>query len=138
MYDLSRFHKAQAENYPLALAEIKNGRKTSHWIWYIFPQIQGLGRSVPAQLYALASLDEANAYLEDTVLNANLREITQALLSHKDKSLQSIVGDIDAIKIRSSMTLFLHATEDNALFQEVLDVFCAGKEDINTLNILGL
>ncbi len=105
-YDLQRFIDAQERDYATALAEIKAGRKQSHWIWYIFPQLKGLGRSYHSNLYGIESRAEAEAYLAHPVLGARLREITDALLSHEDKSAVQIFGWLDAMKVRSSMTLF--------------------------------
>jgi uncharacterized protein (DUF1810 family) len=94
--NLNRFLKAQATDYPLALREIQNGYKSSHWIWYIFPQVKGLGYSGMCQMYGIVSRQEAEAYLAEPTLNARLREITQALLAHKDKSAEQILGYTDA------------------------------------------
>lgn len=121
--------------YATALQEIKQGRKTSHWIWYIFPQIQGLGHSYNARYYALKDIEEARAYLKNETLNHRLREITDALLSHKDKSAQSILVGIDAIKVRSCMTLF-DAISPNDIFKQVIDTFYNGKLDSRTLSII--
>lgn len=105
-HNLQRFLSAQEYDYSIALREIQNGRKQSHWIWYIFPQIKGLGRSYQSQFYGIANRQEAEAYLAEPTLDARLREITLALLEHKDKTAQQILGDIDAKKVLSSMTLF--------------------------------
>lgn len=135
MDPLDRFVAAQARDYAVALAELQRGRKTSHWIWYVFPQIAGLGRSDMAQRYAIADLAEARAYLAHPLLGARLREATTTLLSHAGKrSAEAILGGIDAIKVRSSMTLFEVA--DGAAgseFATCLDAFYAGNRDPETL-----
>lgn len=138
MASLQKFIEAQDSartGYATALQEIKQGRKTSHWIWYIFPQIQGLGHSYNARYYALKDIEEARAYLKNETLNHRLREITDALLSHKDKSAQSILVGIDAIKVRSCMTLF-DAISPNDIFKQVIDTFYNGKLDSRTLSII--
>ena len=138
MASLQKFIEAQDSTYAgyaTALQEIKQGRKTSHWIWYIFPQIQGLGHSYNARYYALKDIEEARAYLKNETLNHRLREITDALLSHKDKSAQSILVGIDAIKVRSCMTLF-DAISPNDIFKQVIDTFYNGKLDSRTLSII--
>lgn len=135
MDPLDRFVTAQARDYAVALAELQRGRKTSHWIWYVFPQIAGLGRSDMAQRYAIADLAEARAYLAHPLLGARLREATTTLLSHAGKrSAEAILGSIDAIKVRSSMTLFEVA--DGAAgseFATCLDALYAGSRDPETL-----
>lgn len=134
-FNLARFIEAQEHNYKNALQEIQNSCKQSHWIWYIFPQIKGLGHSYMSQHYAITSLDEARAYLAHPELGARLREITMALLQHKNKTAEQILGYIDAVKVRSSMTLF-DIIEPNSIFAEVLDVFYDGKPDDRTLQLL--
>lgn len=124
--DINRFVAAQEIpyfcGYKQALEEIRSGRKINHWIWYIFPQLRCLGRSSLAHYYGVADKDEAQRYLEHTVLGARIREITEALLAHKDKSAISILGETDAIKLRSSMTMF-DVLSPNDIFGEVLDMF---------------
>ena len=124
--DINRFVAAQEMpyfcGYRQALEEIRSGRKINHWIWYIFPQLRCLGRSSLAHYYGVADKDEAQRYLEHTVLGARIREITEALLAHKDKSAMSILGETDAIKLRSSMTMF-DVLSPNDIFGEVLDLF---------------
>lgn len=139
MFDLERFIKAQQSycGYDTAFTEIKRGRKLSHWIWYIFPQLKGLGSSYSSIFYGIASLDEAKAYLQNDVLREHLIEISNALLKH-DKDIVDIVGDIDALKIRSSMTLFHIADESIDVFQRVLDKFYDGRKDMRTLHLLGI
>ena len=126
---LNRFLEAQEPMYATALKEMKNGEKESHWIWYIFPQLRGLGYSPNAYTYGINGLEEAKAYLEHPVLSARLIEISTALLSHKGESIEDIMGDIDALKLRSSMTLFALISEDNSVFHQVLDCFYDGNMD---------
>jgi uncharacterized protein (DUF1810 family) len=134
-FNLSRFHEAQAMHYQIALAEIKDGYKRSHWMWYIFPQIMGLGKSSTSQYYGITCLDEARAYLDDEILGARLREICAELLKHSDRSVQGILGGIDSMKLKSSMTLFDAVSPDD-VFAKVLDVFFFGKRDKLTLEII--
>ena len=126
---LNRFIKAQEYMYETALEEIKKGKKDSHWIWYFFPQLRGLGYSPNAYTYGINGLEEAKAYLEHPVLSARLIEISTALLSHKGESIENIMGDIDALKLRSSMTLFALISEDNSVFHQVLACFYDGNMD---------
>jgi uncharacterized protein (DUF1810 family) len=126
--DLQRFLDAQAGVYDRALDELRAGRKTSHWMWFVFPQIAGLGRSPMAQRYAIGSLEEARAYLAHPVLGPRLVECASALLDHAGTSAAAILGDVDALKLRSSMTLFARAGEE-PVFQQVLDAFYAGEPD---------
>ena len=135
---LDRFIKAQELAYPIALREIKNGKKRSHWMWYMFPQLRGLGTSTMAHLYGISGLGEAKAYLAHPVLSERLYELCGALLEHKDKSALEIFGDIDALKLQSSMTLFALACEDYSIFDEVLECFYDGKMDEATLQLLDL
>ena len=128
-YDLQRFIEAQEQSYDgykQALSEIQQGWKTSHWIWYIFPQITGLGHSYMSNYYGISCLEEAQDYLSNKVLSARLREITYALLSHKDKNSKEILGYIDDMKVRSCMTLFDAVCPDD-IFREVLNQFYGGK-----------
>lgn len=136
MYDLSRFTNAQKHDYETALAEIRSGRKRSHWMWYIFPQIQGLGRSQTAQFYAIRDLGEAAAYLNDPYLGKNLREISKALLEIEGSSASQIFGSPDDMKLRSSMTLFALASQDNQVFRDVLAKYYHGKMDERTVKIV--
>jgi uncharacterized protein (DUF1810 family) len=133
-YDLQRFLDAQDTVYERALAELRAGRKTSHWMWFVFPQIAGLGRSPMAQRYAIGSLDEARAYLAHPVLGERLREASRALLDHG--GTEAIFGGIDALKLRSSMTLFDRAAGDDEVFRRVLDAFFGGEPDPATLGRL--
>ena len=134
-FNLQRFVDAQNIDYADALHEIKQGYKQSHWIWFIFPQMRGLGRSSMAEYYGISSIEEARAYLDHPILKARLIEISTALLQHKGKSTAyEILGTIDAIKVRSSMTLFDHILP-NAIFAEVLDAFYNSHRDELTLNL---
>ena len=132
---LNRFLEAQKIMYETALEEIKKGEKESHWIWYIFPQLRGLGYSPKAYTYGIDGLEEAKAYLEHPVLSARLIEITEALLTHRGKDIEDIMGDIDALKLRSSMTLFALICEDNSVFHQVLDCFYQGEMDELTFKL---
>jgi len=136
MPDLSRFHTAQAPVYRSALAEMKAGHKRSHWMWFIFPQLRDLGRSHTARFYGIANLAEARAYLADPVLAARLSECVAALLSHPGRSAQDILGHVDAMKLRSSATLFREAG-GGVEFQTVLDRFFDGAACPLTLAQLG-
>lgn len=133
---LDRFLEVQERMYEVALKEIKNGRKHSHWMWYIFPQLRGLGRSQMAYTYGINGLEEAKAYLEHPVLSARLIEITEALLGHKDKPAYKILGDIDDMKLQSCMTLFSIISENGSVFHQVLECFFDGELDVNTLEIV--
>lgn len=135
-HNLNRFLGAQESYYADALREIRQGYKQSHWIWFIFPQMRGLGRSPMAENYGITSIEEAQAYLENPTLKKRLIEISTALLQHKGKSTAyEILGTIDAIKVRSSMTLF-DQVMPNAIFAEVLDLFYNGERDEHTLALL--
>ena len=123
---LQRFIEAQNDSYDQALKEIINGRKLTHWIWYIFPQIKGLGFSYNSEYYGITSLQEAKDYLENELLRKRLFKITESLLMHKGKDIESIMGDIDALKLKSSMTLF-DAVQPDDIFGEVLDEFYGGE-----------
>ncbi len=134
-YDFSKFLDAQADDYSTALAEIKSGRKTSHWIWYIFPQLQALGRSSTAKFYGIADLDEARAYLADEILASRLKEISQALLDLPSSNAENVMGShVDAMKLRSSMTLFILADPACEIFQKVLDKYFGGVRDKLTVS----
>ena len=135
--DLSRFVEAQETIYPIALAELRAGRKCSHWMWFIFPQIAGLGMSPTSRFFAIRSADEARAYLAHPLLGARLRECTLALLAHEGASAEAMLGPIDAVKLRSSMTLFNHVGEEGDPFGRCLDAFFAGERDEATLRLLG-
>lgn len=133
---LDRFLEVQERMYEIALKEIKNGEKESHWMWYIFPQLRGLGKSQMAYAYGINGIEEAKAYLAHPVLSARLIEITEALLTHKEKDIYDIMGDIDDMKLHSSMTLFALISEDGSLFHQVLDCFYDSDTDDNTLRLI--
>ncbi len=132
---LQRFVDAQQHTYKYALEEIRNGRKDGHWIWFIFPQMKGLGYSPMSENYGVTSLDEARAYLAHPILRSRLIEITKALLQHKDKTAYEIFGTIDAIKVRSCITLF-DIIEPNSIFADTLAAFYNNERDELTLNII--
>lgn len=136
-YDLDRFLMAQAPAYDIALAELIGGRKLTHWMWYVFPQLQGLGRSSMAQQYGISSLDEARAYLAHPVLGPRLRECVTVVLDSGETSLHTIFGSPDDMKFCSSMTLFSAASEgDEAPFDAALERFCGGAKDERTVAML--
>lgn len=135
-FDLSRFVAAQADSHAAALAELRAGRKRTHWMWWVFPQLAGLGRSDTARFYAIASLAEARAYLAHPLLGARLTEATAAALLHRDRAAGAIFGEVDAAKFRSSLTLFL-AAGAGAPLEEALAAFFAGERDEATLRLLG-
>ncbi len=133
--DITRFLEAQnfeTNGFPEALEEITDGRKRGHWMWYIFPQLRGLGHSKMANYYGISGLEEAEDYLANQELNSRLRQICSALLRHPDKSAEDIFGRIDAMKLQSSMTLFDSVSPDD-IFSEVLDVFFDGERDENSI-----
>ncbi len=133
---LARFVEAQAPIYVCALAELKAGRKQSHWMWFIFPQIAGLGHSAMAQMYAIASLDEARAYLAHPLLGVRLRECCDAVLAVEDKNAHQIFGSPDDLKFRSSLTLFSQAAPEEPLFSELLGKYYSSEADPLTLQKL--
>ena len=135
-YALQRFVDAQDRVYDTVLAELRNGAKRSHWIWFVFPQLRGLGRSATAQHYGISSLEEARAYLAHPVLGPRLRDCTRLVAATDGRSLDEIFGWPDNLKVRSSMTLFSHATDDNGDFRAVLDKFYAGEDDPATVELL--
>jgi uncharacterized protein (DUF1810 family) len=138
-YDLERFVAAQDDygSYDGALAELRAGRKTGHWIWYVFPQIAGLGLSAISQRYAIGSLAEAQAYLRHEVLGPRLRECASVVAATRDRTAEQIFGDLDAVKVRSCVTLFLRADPAEAVFQQVLDNHYGGVPDPGTDRRLG-
>jgi uncharacterized protein (DUF1810 family) len=136
-HDLQRFIEAQAHTYESALAELRQGRKTSHWMWFIFPQIAGLGRSPMAQRYAIANLDEAAAYLRHPVLGPRLEACVRAVLDLDGPSAREIFGPIAEAKFRSSLTLFAEAAPQNPIFAEALRKYFGGERDPLTLERLG-
>lgn len=133
-YDLQRFVAAQdaAGTYQRAAAELRAGRKTSHWMWFVFPQIAGLGYSPMARTYAITSLPEARAYLAHPVLGARLSECAAILAGLPDRAAEQIFGEVDALKLRSSMTLFMHAAPGEPVFREVLERYFGGIPDSAT------
>lgn len=136
MSDLARFYEAQEYSYKDALQEIKNGKKTSCWMWYIFPQIIGLGHSNMAQYYSINSFKEAVDYLNDVTLGGRLNEICEALLKIESSDAHKIFGWPDDQKLKSSMTLFAQAAPGNPIFEKVLEKFFHGERDVHTLEIL--
>lgn len=138
MPDLQRFVEAQdvGGSYDSALAELRAGHKRSHWMWYVFPQIAGLGRSAMAQRYAIADLAEATAYLSHPVLGPRLTDCVRVLLDQPDADPQDVLGGIDATKLRSSLTMFERAS-DEPLFGQLLDAWYAARRDPQTLARLG-
>jgi len=135
-FDLRRFVDAQGRVYDTVLAELRSGAKRSHWIWFVFPQLRGLGRSATAQHYGISSLEEARAYLAHPVLGPRLRECTRLVAATDGRSVDEIFGWPDNLKVRSSMTLFSHAADDSADFRAVLDKFYAGEDDPATVELL--
>ena len=135
-YDLNRFLTAQERDYAQALAEIRAGRKRSHWIWYIFPQLRGLGYSYNSEYYGIADAEEARQYLAHPVLGARLREITTALLELPESDPLLVMGRPDDLKLCSSMTLFEYAAEQDSVFGKVLDKYYGGRRDAATLRML--
>ncbi|AOI62049.1 DUF1810 domain-containing protein [Burkholderia diffusa] len=132
-YDLQRFVDAQDPVYAQVCDELKSGLKRSHWMWFVFPQIEGLGDSAMAQRYAISTLAEAVAYLQHPLLGKRLRECTRLVNQVEDRSIQTIFGYPDYLKFRSSVTLFAHATADNAVFVAALEKYFGGEADHNTL-----
>ena len=132
---LEKFVEAQKRDYKVALQEVKNGKKETHWIWYVFPQMLGLGRSCYANLYGIKNKEEAKEYLKHKVLGKRLREVTNALLEHEGKPADDIFGYPDTMKVKSSMTLFDSISPDD-IFAQVLDKFYDGKRCKLTLELL--
>jgi uncharacterized protein (DUF1810 family) len=136
-FDLERFVTAQGPVFATALAELRAGRKRGHWMWFVFPQLRGLGQSAIAQRYGVASLAEAKAYLAHPLLGPRLVACTRAVLAVEGRSLHAIFGTPDDLKFRSSMTLFaLAADEDDGVFRQALDRYCHGRMDERTLALL--
>lgn len=136
MYDLDRFVKAQEKMYDIALNEIKNGKKISHFMWYIFPQLKGLGYSDISNYYGISGLEEAKEYLEDEILGNRLYNITLELLKIDEDDPINIFGNVDALKLKSSMTLF-DIVSDDEIFYDVLKKYYGGKKDERTIALLG-
>jgi uncharacterized protein (DUF1810 family) len=137
-FNLQRFVEAQDSGgaYDRALAELRDGRKRGHWIWFVFPQIEGLGSSETARFYAISSLAEAAAYLKHSLLGSRLAEAAEALLALPTRDPEGVLGGLDAIKLRSSMTLFSHADHAAPVFARVLDEFYTGARDQATERLL--
>ena len=127
--DLQRFLEAQAPVIDAVLAELEAGRKRSHWMWFVFPQLASLGRSSTARYYGIESVDEARAYLAEPVLGERLKACTRAVLGHPDRSAHAIFGSPDDLKFRSCMTLFGLAAPEEPLFRQALERFCEGRPD---------
>lgn len=134
--NMERFIKAQKQDYKTALQEISNGRKVSHWMWYIFPQVAGLGYSETSRYYAIRDVKEAQEYLDHPVLGTRLLEICEALLSLETADPHAVFGSPDDMKLKSSMTLFAALPGSNPAFQAVLDKFFSGKKDEKTLQLM--
>jgi uncharacterized protein (DUF1810 family) len=132
-YNLKRFVDAQASVYAQVTAELRSGRKRSHWIWFIFPQIEGLGHSETARHYAIASREEAVAYLAHPLLGARLCECVRLLMAFEGRPIGEILGYPDDLKFRSCLTLFAHAAEDGQLFRDALEKYFGGEEDSLTV-----
>ena len=136
MYDLDRFVKAQEKMYDIALNEIKNGKKNSHFMWYIFPQLKGLGYSEISNYYGISGLEEAKEYLEDEILGNRLYNITLELLKIDEDDPINIFGNVDALKLKSSMTLF-DIVSDDEIFYDILKKYYSRKKDERTIALLG-
>lgn len=136
-FHLSRFIEAQEASYATALAELRAGRKRTHWIWFVFPQLKGLGSSANADYYGLSGLAEARAYLAHPLLGQRLREATAVMLAHQASGAASVLGELDALKFRSCMTLFARADPAEPVFGVALEGFFAGQADARTLRLLG-
>jgi len=134
---LTRFLKPQSESFATALAEIQQGRKKTHWMWYLFPQIKGLGFSEISRYYAISNIEEAKAYLKHPVLAKNLLEISQAAANIEHKTALEVFGSPDDLKLHSSMTLFSIADPSQTIFQKVLDRYFDGKKDSKTMALIG-
>lgn len=136
-YHLDRFLKAQEDSYDTALDELRAGRKRSHWIWFIFPQIAGLGHSPTSQYYAIKSLEEAIAYLAHPILGGRLHECLKALQTLEQTDANQVFGELDAVKFRSSLTLFAEADPADPIVEVALDRWFDGRKDERTLRLLG-
>jgi uncharacterized protein (DUF1810 family) len=135
-YDLQRFVEAQEPVYHEVLAELRDGRKRSHWMWFVFPQISGLGASTMSRRFAISSIAEAEAYLNHPVLGHRLRECTTLVMQTADRTVEAIFGHVDSLKFRSSLTLFAHVTKADDLFAKALEKFFGGEPDEMTLRQL--
>jgi uncharacterized protein (DUF1810 family) len=135
-YNLNRFVNAQLTTYECAMLELTQGRKESHWIWYIFPQIEGLGSSDTAKLYAIKSLEEGRAYLRHPELGPRLIEACEILLSLKDASMDEVMGFPDDLKLLSSMTLFEAVSEPNSIFTKIIEIYFDDERDENSIELI--
>lgn len=138
MYNLERFIKAQEKEYSNALREIRNGYKSGHWMWFIFPQLSGLGFSSMSNYYGISSIDEAREYLKNEILSRRLIEISTLLLNIDGKDIDEILGYPDNLKLQSCMTLFNEADNSIIVFKEILDKYYDGKKDAKTLELLDI
>jgi len=137
-HNLNRFVEAQKVNYEQALAEVKSGRKQSHWMWYVFPQFDGLGFTPKSQKYSIKSVAEAKAYLSHPTLGSRLVAIATAALSVEGRSADEIFESPDDMKLKSCATLFAHVSPDGSVFEQILDKFFQGDRDLKTLSLLGV
>ena len=135
-FNLDRFKKAQSRDYATALTDIKNGRKESHWMWYIFPQLKGLGFSYTAEFYGIDGLAEAKAYMADELLRGHLVEISEALLSLPSSDAREVMGYPDDLKLKSCMTLFMEAAPELEVFGKVLEKFFGSEKDLKTVEMV--
>jgi uncharacterized protein (DUF1810 family) len=136
-HDLNRFVQAQEGDYAQALAEVRAGRKRSHWMWYVFPQIEGLGFSATTRLYSIKSLEEARAYLAHPVLGPRLAEIAEAAVRVEGRSAYEVFGTPDDMKLKSCATLFAHVSPAGSVFHRLLDKYFAGERDERTVRLIG-
>jgi uncharacterized protein (DUF1810 family) len=134
--EMNRFVQAQDDIYATVLTELRSGRKTSHWMWFVFPQVAGLGTSGPARFYAIKSIGEAHAYLQHPILGPRLLECAETLLSIRGRTAREIFDYPDDMKLKSSMTLFATISSDESVFHRVLDHYYAGERDTRTLRLL--
>ena len=137
-HDLDRFVRAQSANYASAISEIRSGRKRSHWMWYVFPQIDGLGFSSTTKRYSIKSVEEAEAYLRHPVLGLRLSECFEALLAVEGRSAFEIFGPIDEMKLQSCATLFARVSPSGSVFERILEKYFRGERDGKTLRLLGI
>lgn len=135
-FRLTRFLDGQENSYPTALRELRAGKKKSHWIWYVFPQLKGLGLSSTSAIYGVNDLTEARAYLTNPILRQRLIEATEAMLAHESLNAATILGELDALKFRSCLTLFSLADPDEPIFAKALERFFGGERDARTLELL--
>jgi len=136
IHNLQRFILAQDQVYPAVLAELNAGQKQTHWMWFVFPQIQGLGKSATARRYSIVSKAEARAYLKHPVLGRRLQECTRIISQLEGRTVEQIFGSIDALKLRSSMTLFALTSEEPTIFNDILNMYFNGKPDQATIGLL--